>query len=385
MFHGTVEEIASQMSSDLHEGALAKRLKDKGHEVITEARIEGFEHDPDNLARKLLAEKMFDLALELDLHASQEEVQSKIRQVSLHLASIGLEEPTGGKELVAVQSVRALDDMDKVIDRLGQRLREWFLAEYPAFTDDLPEPKDMAETISSRYPWTTSQVHKDNLEKIQKALSSSEEEASAEALKSLASRLADLFVERQALEDLTTATVKEVAPNLTEVAGPVLTARLVSEAGTLSSLAKMSTTTVQILGAKRAVFRHLRSGDRPPKHGLIFIHPYVSTAKPWQRGKIAKTIAAILSRAARADAFGEVIAGHHLKKELEEKVERIKAERLEPPVKRSPRPRPRGDRPQRRPMAQRGHRQGRPRPKGGHGGRGPKGRKKGPKKRSRRK
>ena len=94
-----------------------------------------------------------------------------------------------------------------------------------------------------------------------------------------------------------------IAPNLKLIVGPSLGAKLISHAGGLKRLATYPSSTVQIMGAEKALFRHLKSGDRPPKYGLIYQHPQVRGAKWWNRGKIARMLAGKISLAVRRDVF----------------------------------------------------------------------------------
>lgn len=116
-----------------------------------------------------------------------------------------------------------------------------------------------------------------------------------------------------------------VAPNLSTLAGPMLAARLIEQAGSLKDLARMSSSTVQVLGAESALFAHLRGEATSPKHGIIYMHPAVRSAPSDDRGRIARSLAGKLSIAARIDAYrGE------LEPELEEewiaRLERIRGE-----------------------------------------------------------
>jgi len=95
----------------------------------------------------------------------------------------------------------------------------------------------------------------------------------------------------------------------------------------------MPASTIQVLGAEKALFRSLKTGSRPPKHGIIFQHPYLHDAKKWQRGKIARAMAGKIAIAARADLFGGRFIGDELRAELEKRVEEIKEKYAEPPVK----------------------------------------------------
>jgi nucleolar protein 56 len=108
---------------------------------------------------------------------------------------------------------------------------------------------------------------------------------------------------RKNLEEYVDFKMQDIAPNLRLLVGSSLAAKLISHAGGLKRLAVYPSSTVQIMGAEKALFRHLKSGDRPPKYGLIYQHPQVRGAKWWNRGKIARMLAGMISHAARRDVF----------------------------------------------------------------------------------
>jgi hypothetical protein len=126
-----------------------------------------------------------------------------------------------------------------------------------------------------------------------------------------------------------------VAPNVASVVGPVLGARLIALSGGLNRLATWPSGTVQLLGAETALFRHIKEGTRPPKHGILFQHPTVHQAAPWNRGAIARALALAAATGAKADAFTKNDLRDFLAKQLAKDMERI--------AKRKPAPRPRFD------------------------------------------
>jgi len=97
----------------------------------------------------------------------------------------------------------------------------------------------------------------------------------------------------------------------------------------------MPASTIQVLGAEKALFRHLRSGAKPPKHGVIFQYPAINRSPWWQRGKIARALAGKLAIAARVDYFsGEYIA-EELKQEIEQRIQEIKQKYPNPPKRKA--------------------------------------------------
>lgn len=120
-------------------------------------------------------------------------------------------------------------------------------------------------------------------------------------------------------------------PSVSTLVGPLLAARLCVEAHGRLRLARLPAGTVQVLGAEKAFFSHLRSGTAPPKHGHIFMHPWISRSPRWVRGKIARMLAAKISIAARVDAFQGTPFGQEDVDEIEAKVEAIRKEFPKPP------------------------------------------------------
>src|SRR5438132_13262417 len=94
------------------------------------------------------------------------------------------------------------------------------------------------------------------------------------------------------------------APNITGVLGAVLSAKILSMEGGLENVAKMPASTIQVLGAEKALFRTLKTGARPPKHGIIFQYAAIHQSPRWLRGKIARAVAGKLVIAARMNAYG---------------------------------------------------------------------------------
>ena len=120
-------------------------------------------------------------------------------------------------------------------------------------------------------------------------------------------------------------------PSTSSLVGPLLAARLCVEAHGRSRLARLPSGTVQVLGAEKAFFSHLRSGTSPPKHGHIFMHPWISRSPRWVRGKIARMLASKISIAARIDAFEGTPMSQDDIDQVEAKVEAIRKEFSKPP------------------------------------------------------
>ena len=126
----------------------------------------------------------------------------------------------------------------------------------------------------------------------------------------------------------------EHLPSLSALLGPLLAARLCVEAHGRMRLARLPAGTVQVLGAEKAFFNHLKTGAPPPKHGHIFMHPWISRSPRWVRGKSSRTVAAKASIAAKIDAFEGEPWGEEEMRELEQRVEEICQAFPSPPSRR---------------------------------------------------
>src|SRR5439155_19076527 len=152
-------------------------------------------------------------------------------------------------------------------------------------------------------------------------------------LKALAGLTKLVMGQRRAVETYVERSIRDLAPNVSELAGPIIAARLVTLAGGIEDLARAPGGTVQLLGAERAIFRHLRTGSRPPNHGVLFQHPLVHRAPRWQRGALARMLAGRISMAARADAYTKRHIAPDLLRDLDASVEEIRRRKAEPPVR----------------------------------------------------
>jgi len=114
-----------------------------------------------------------------------------------------------------------------------------------------------------------------------------------------------------------------LVPNLTELAGPLIATRLIFAAGGICNLAKMPSSRIQVLGAKKSLFKHLKKATPPPKHGIIFQHPMINSVSMDKRGKIARILAGKLAIAVRVDYWAEGEKRADLLAELNKRVARI--------------------------------------------------------------
>jgi len=148
-------------------------------------------------------------------------------------------------------------------------------------------------------------------------------ELSAKDLKpimEIALRINSLYKLKENLKEYLEQVMNSYCKNLSTITGALLGAKLLEQAGSLKKLAMMPSSTVQLLGAEKALFRHLKTGARPPKHGTILQHPLVSSAKKTNRGRYSRVLADKITIAVKTDYFKGKFIGDKLKTELEERL-----------------------------------------------------------------
>ncbi|MCD6372690.1 MAG: C/D box methylation guide ribonucleoprotein complex aNOP56 subunit [Thermococcus sp.] len=267
--------------------------------------------------------------------------------VGVALTRLRIQEQSGARDKMIIQAIEALDDIDKVINLLVSRLREWYGLHFPELDEILPKHEQyvaFVKTVGSRENLSEEKLKELGLSdaKGEKILKASKNSMGAplgkfdeEIIIKLAEEISDLYKLRRQIEDYLETAMDEVAPNLKALVGAKLAARLMSLAGGLKELAMMPASTIQVLGAEKALFRHLRSGAKPPKHGVIFQYPAINRSPWWQRGKIARALAGKLAIAARVDYFSGEYIGEELKQELEQRIQEIKQKYPNPPKRKA--------------------------------------------------
>ena len=286
--------------------------------------------------------------------------------VSVSLTKKRVRKAVEKRDLMVAQAILSIDDLDKIINLFMGRIQEWYGLHFPELTHLLENQETYARLVSNlggRENFVANALEKEGLQRDKAEQISNTVATSMGAtlrngdmlqIQELCRATLALSKVRQNLEKYIEATLGEVAPNTQALAGSLLGARLIAMAGGLDDLAKMPASTIQVLGAEKALFRALKTGSRPPKHGLLFQHALIHEAPRWQRGQISRALAGKLAIAARIDAYGGKFKGDALKADFEGRVKEIREKRAEPP--------PTTSEPQRR----RPQRNARRRPKRGH-------------------
>ena len=316
---------------------------------------------------EVLRSQMSAAALESGFVSDEGELSLWNRNVSLELAKQRIKGASEKRDLIVAQGIQMLDDLDRTVNLFMGRLREWYGVYFPELDRLIEKHETYARLVMNlgyKEAYTEGALEKENIPKERSQLVAKAAETSMGAdiaesdldqIQAIAKDVLQLYELRKNMENYVERTMEEMAPNVRTVAGALLGARLIAIAGSLQNLAMRPASTIQVLGAEKALFRSLKTGARPPKHGLIFQHTLLHDAKRWQRGKIARVIAGKLAIAARADAFGGKYIGEELKEEINKRIEEIRVKYKEPPPPKEPKQKPTPER-----MEQRSERRERP-------------------------
>ncbi|KAL5103371.1 Nucleolar protein 56 [Taenia crassiceps] len=239
---------------------------------------------------------------------------------------------------MVIQTISLLDQMDKDINTFSMRIKEWFSYHFPELAKIVPESANyikLVDIIRSR-----EDLVEDKLDKIEEVVHDHEKavaifevaktsmgfdvtEQDVENLSSFAKSVQTFMERRAKTYNYLVNKLTGVAPNLSTLIGSQVAARLISHAGSLTNLSKFPASTIQILGAEKALFRALRTRGRTPKYGLIFHSSYIGRAAKENKGRISRFLAAKCALATRIDCYSDILCdvyGQHLKKQVEDRL-----------------------------------------------------------------
>ena len=310
------------------------------HDLLKKKDIESqmmSEHDIEDI--QLTKPKIL---INANLATDENDAMQKLRDFAIQLSSSKITEVSGSPDLHVIQSINTLDDTDKIINGISSRLREWYGLHFPELDNIIDsvngyaqivlagKRENMSDDVFVNAGFPDSKIQMLSVVK-EKSRGGDITEENLLMVQALAKNILELFDMRKNLETQIDAQMEEIAPNITAVLGTTVGARILAKAGSLIKLSTMPASTIQVLGAEKALFRALKTGSNPPKHGLLFQHAVVHAAPRWQRGKIARAIAAKAAIAARVDVHGAGLNNTLLEK-LNIRVKEIE-EKYEKPVK----------------------------------------------------
>lgn len=227
----------------------------------------------------------------------------KLREKNLLQTKQKVKESVSYDQLI-INSINTIEELEKTTNSLAMRLRDWFSLINPELENQVKDNEVLIKKIISK-----------KLEETQ--MGAKLEEEDEKQIINLAQKIQELITYQKQLEEYLQQIQEKHIPNIQDIAGATIAAKLLREAKSLRKLAILQSGTIQLLGAESALFRHIKTGSRPPKYGFIVNHPVVQDSK--QKGKAARNLADKLSIAARLDYFKGERLGKQYLEELKQK------------------------------------------------------------------
>ncbi|KAJ1697148.1 hypothetical protein LUZ63_005660 [Rhynchospora breviuscula] len=240
---------------------------------------------------------------------------------------------------MVIQAIFLLDTLDKDINSFSMRVREWYGYHFPELVKIVNDNylyakiakfvEDKSELSETHIPALADIVGDEDKAKdiVKAAKASMGQDISPIDLinvQQFAQKVINLSEYRKKLYDYLVTKMNDIAPNLASLIGEVVGARLISHAGSLTNLAKCPASTLQILGAEKALFRALKTRGNTPKYGLIFHSSFIGRASSRNKGRMARYLANKCSIASRIDCFSETnttVFGEKLREQVEERLD----------------------------------------------------------------
>lgn len=298
--------IFSVENEELVDYKLFSRNPEKAVEEFLSVKI-----NEDSDVQKLLRKRVRGYALDLRFTESNEELNDFLSSFALILSKKRM------KSLIAIdkvfiQAFNALEDLNTTINVFSERLKEWYTLHFP-------------ETKLSQRGLVDAVIkygRRDNFPDFKDSTGIGLSDTDIETVKEYAALISDMISKQRDMEKYVKDVVREIAPNFSSLIEPLLAARFISLAGGVGKLARMPASTIQLLGAEKALFRHLKKQGKSPKYGILYMDARIQNAPQEKKGKIARIIASKLMLAVRIDFYSGRV-DEKLKQQLEQEVKAI--------------------------------------------------------------
>ncbi len=218
-----------------------------------------------------------------------------------------------------IQATKSVDELDKAINLLAKRLREWYELHNPETSRAVEGHEAFVETVLDK---GKNELLKELKIDASSSIGADLEQEDLEPIRSLIHQIHDLYQLRNAQLEYISNLMDGLCPNVKAVCDAAVGAKLIEHAGSLKRLSEMPSSTVQVLGAEKALFRHMKTGAKPPRHGVIVNHVLIAGVPDKMHGKVARALADKISIAAKVDYFQGKFIGDKLRKVLEDKFSR---------------------------------------------------------------
>jgi nucleolar protein 56 len=245
------------------------------------------------------------------------------RELFLKRAREETQEALRSRDMLLAHVAKAIDELNKVANLLHERLSEMYVLYFPEL--DIKDAQKHAElvVILDRSNLDVKELAKvigqpkaeQLVGRAANSMGVEFKEDDLKACRMLAQRITQIHQLIEEYENYQEKLAQELCPNIAHVAGADIAAKLIARVGSLSRLAVLPASTIQVLGAEKALFKHLRNRKiDPPKHGIIFQHVRISSSPKKVRGKIARVLSNKIALAAKADGFTKRFIAENLKK-----------------------------------------------------------------------
>ncbi|MBI2669203.1 hypothetical protein HYX14_05155 [Candidatus Woesearchaeota archaeon] len=233
-------------------------------------------------------------------------------QKNLELTKKAIKNAIAEDQLI-IQASANMNELDKVANLLSKRLQEWYSLYFPELLEKINSPEGYAKLV-------TGKTKAQSLQELglTETMGADLDKIHVDEILRLAEQITQLYHLRRHHEEYLQRVMLKYCPNLLELAGVSIGAGLIELGRSLKRLALLPASTIQLLGAEKALFRHITTGARSPKHGIIFAHLLVQKAK--NKGRVARILADKLSLCARLDYFKGEFKAKEYRKELEGKL-----------------------------------------------------------------
>ncbi|MFB6181206.1 MAG: hypothetical protein ABEJ93_04995 [Candidatus Nanohalobium sp.] len=225
------------------------------------------------------------------------------------------------REKLVVKAVKYLDGLNQSIADEVEVIGDWYSLHFPELVEEIGAGEELLKILDRG-------LERSDLDSFQEMAENSNgmplPEKDVEVLEEVVTSANNKIELRDQVESYIEETVKEEMPNLSKLLGSMLTAKLLGLVGGLEDLAEKPASTVQMLGAEKALFRYLSGEGTPPKHGVLYEHSFVNSLPEDSRGKMARFMANKASIAARLDFYGEKDKGSELRDEARQKFEKLR-------------------------------------------------------------
>lgn len=242
--------------------------------------------------------------------------KDQLREKAISRTRSELESSVERDDLLA-KAVKQHDELENDIRNQVETLRDWYSVHFPELESELDDD-DRFVQILQKYGIERSEIEPFS-EMAARSTGSAISASDREMIESVVESVSSMIEARDGIEEYVRDNAAEEFENLSSLLGPLLASRLVSLAGGLEELAQKPASTVQMLGAEKALFRHLKGNGSSPKHGVLFEHRFVRDLPEDKRGKMARFLANKTVIAARVDQYGDDDKSEKLNSEIEDK------------------------------------------------------------------